>query len=445
MKKILISVIVLFCAAILSALPITLEQSILIARENNRSLQAESLSGNSAYWSSREALANFFPRVSFNSTIVRIDDETYDQANSNLVIPQFGVELPPLFPVYRTTFNNNITIQQAIFNGGKVILGYQLSRLALAQAREALADKENELTYQVVVMYCNMLKLQDLQELAGKSLASSAAHLQMTEDKYRVGQARQTDVLQWQVKTQNDKTSVQEIGHQLNLLRSAWKTLLNTAEDYQPEPLEIDIYTPEIKIMAGLAAEELADRLNIYLTRVQTTNPALASLELVRKMMGRQYLMSKGNLLPSLNLQFTYEFENDDRFDFDGEDNWNLAAVISIPLFTAGGNYAGIRKARAELHKTELTNGELRENILNAARDSFYSMISTAQTVENNRLALAAARENYRQMNSLFEQGIVTSSDLLDAETMLYGTEMNLVSSYYDYIILNYEMKKWLN
>jgi outer membrane protein TolC len=38
---------------------------------------------------------------------------------------------------------------------------------------------------------------------------------------------------------------------------------------------------------------------------------------------------------------------------------------------------------------------------------------------------------------------MLTNSELLDAETMLYSSEFQLISSYYDFIIAKYEMEKF--
>jgi len=47
-------------------------------------------------------------------------------------------------------------------------------------------------------------------------------------------------------------------------------------------------------------------------------------------------------------------------------------------------------------------------------------------------------------INDLFKQGLVTNTELLDAEAMLFGSEMQLVASYYDFILFKYEMKKYI-
>ena len=135
MKKVILTFVLMLMISALSA--ITLEESIQIARENNKDILAQESGLMSADWSEKNALTNFFPKVSFSSTIVRIDDDTYDLANAPIQVPGIG-EFPSMFSVYKTSYTNYITVQQPVFNGGKMIMGYQLAKLAKKQALIAL-------------------------------------------------------------------------------------------------------------------------------------------------------------------------------------------------------------------------------------------------------------------------------------------------------------------
>ncbi|NQT65262.1 MAG: TolC family protein, partial [FCB group bacterium] len=177
MKKIILLLLTLFLFSILFAVEIGLDESIKLARENNKEVQAAEYSLKSANWGKFDALSNFLPRVSFNSAIVRIDNDTYELANAPFQIPDTGIVFPAMFPIYRTSYSNNITVQQPIFNGGKIILGYQLANLAKQQAEFEVENKELDTSYAVASTYFGYLKLKDIQKLTQKSLSSSISHL----------------------------------------------------------------------------------------------------------------------------------------------------------------------------------------------------------------------------------------------------------------------------
>lgn len=446
---------ILLLISLLHSEKITLEQSIELAKQNNKELLSEKNALQTAGWTQKNAFTNFLPKLSFNSTAIRIDNNTYQMANQMIEMPvifngqQMMIEIPAAAMsggIYKTNYMNNIIVQQPVFNGGKTIIGYQLARLAKQQALNTLQNKENDIVFQVAGTYFNILKLSDLKELAEKSLNSSKSHLQLIKKKYEVGIGQRSDILQWQVKVKNDETSLNEITNNIKILKTVWKNLLGLEEDIlMPEKIQTQNYNAEIQEYSALNSAEIQNKLNLYLNQVKSQNPNLKTLELSRKMMKKNYLMAKGNFLPSLNLQFTYEIENDDKFDLSGEENWNLAAVLSMPLFSSGANYTNLKKTKYEMLQTDLITASAKENLLSGAEATFYNLITKAQSCENNKSALELAQENHKIINELFEQGMVTNTELIDAEILLFSSEMNLISSIYDFILNKFEMKKWTN
>ncbi len=454
MRKLLLLMLILILFSTLFAVEIDLDESIKFARENNKEIQAEKYSLKSAKWGKLDAFSNFLPRVSFNSAIVRIDDETYDGALQVFQIPvldPIGMPTGNFIPfsaaamgtgIYKTSYTNNITVQQPIFNGGKIILGYQLTSLAKQQAEIALENKELDISYAVASTYFSYLKLKDIQKLTQKSLSSSISHLEKVEKNFEVGAAKKSDILQWKVKLNNNKTSNFEIENGLNEILSFWKNLIGVAENI-PSEIQLTKYDTEIDDYASMESNEIKVVKQEFLKKVEIASPTLNSIDLANKMMKKNYWMTKGNFLPSFNLQFDYQIESDDEFDFSGDDNWNLVAVVSVPLFTSGSSFSKVKQAKYELLKTKKQREYAKDNYLIAAENIFNKLITKARIVKDNKVALEFAKENHKIINELFEQGMITNSELLDAETMLFGSEMNLISSYYDYVLTKFEMKKY--
>ncbi|MDP8204982.1 MAG: TolC family protein [Candidatus Tenebribacter mawsonii] len=442
MRKLLLFMLTLILFSTILAVEIDLDESIKLARINNKEIQAAKYSLKSANWGKFDAFTNFLPRASFNSVIVRIDDDSFEMANAPIQIPEFGLEFPAMFPIYRTTYSNNITIQQPLFNGGKVILGYQLASLAKQQIEIALENKELDTSYAVASTYFGYLKLKDIQELTQKSLSSSISHLKKVEKNFEVGTAKKSDVLQWKVKLNNDKTSNYEVENGLTEILSFWKSLIGVG-DKIPAKIQLEKYNTEIDNYTALNENEINVLKQEFLKKVEMNSPTLSSIDLVNKMMKKSYCMAKGNFLPSVNLQFDYQIESDDEFDFSGDDNWSLAAAISVPIFTSGSNFFKMKQAKYDLLKVEKQTEYAGENYLVAAENIFARLITNARIVKDNQLAVELAKENHKIINELYEQGMVTNSELLDAETMMFGSEMNLIASYYDFILTKFEMKKY--
>lgn len=90
MKKTILLFIVILSMSQIIAKDISLDESIRLAKKQNKDVLSEKNSLTSAEWGEKNALTNFLPKVAFNSTMVRLDDDTYKAANETMQIPVFG-------------------------------------------------------------------------------------------------------------------------------------------------------------------------------------------------------------------------------------------------------------------------------------------------------------------------------------------------------------------
>ncbi|MEA3474876.1 MAG: TolC family protein [Candidatus Cloacimonadota bacterium] len=438
---------------------ISLDEAKKMAEENNKYFLSQKANLNQAKWNEYNAITNFLPKFSLNETAIRLDDNTYNKAIQTAQIPVFnsnGIPTGDYIPfspsamsggMYRTTYTTQLAIQQPIFNGGKILIGYQIAKLVKEQALLNLESGKNDLNYQVAETYLNLLKLSDVKKISEKALASSKSHLKMVTDKYEQGIVKKSDVLQWKVKGENDKIALEEVNNSIEILKTLWKDLLGLKNsDNLPMPDEIDFiqYENEIEKYAEITEEEIDREIDKILTQAEITNPDIKSLEIVKKISKKGYLIAKGNFLPSINLQFQKQFESDDKLDFDGEDSWNLMAVASFPIFQSGANLTNLKRSKYEYLKTKLQLDDAKDKILMGTKNSFYNLVTKAKKVNSAKVAFKNAKENHKILNDLYEQGMVTNTELLDAEIILFNGEMNLTSAYYDYILAKYNLNKFI-
>ncbi|HEX37265.1 MAG TPA: TolC family protein [Candidatus Cloacimonetes bacterium] len=457
-KIIFVSITLLLFSTHLYAM--SLDNAISIALKNNKSFNAQKYTYQQSKWNEKNALTNFFPKVDFNATAVRIDNDTYEAANEIMQLPVYdpsGIPNGNYVPisagmlsggVYKTTYTTNLTVQQPIFNGGKVILGYKIARLNSGAALQNLESKQNDLEYEVAGIYFNILRFQDMITIAEKSLASSKAQLKKITEKFDVGMAKKSDVLQWQVKVENDHITVEELKNGLNILKTSWFNLLGLEKLSQasmPDKIDLSMYDLEIKNIEQINEVTKYDTLTHILSLVKTQNPDIKSLEFTEKIAKTAHTLAITNFLPSLNLQFTRTFDQDNKLNLDGARSWNLAAVFSLPIFHSGTNYTNLKRSSYEYKSTKLQLEDVRQKLLMAAENSLYELITKAKRVVSSRLAYKNAQENYSIVNDLFDQGMITNVELMDAEVMLYGSELNVQTSYYDYILAKYALNKYTN
>ena len=439
---------------------LSLDKAISTAVQNNKSFIAQKYTYQQYKWNEKNAITNFLPKINLNATAVRIDNDTYEEANAVMqlqVYDALGIPTGDYVPIsagmmsggiYKTTYMTDLTIQQPIFNGGKLFLGHQIAKLSTKQALQNLASSKNDLEYNVADSYLNILKIQDMIKIAKKSLASSRAQLKKIYEKFNVGVVKKSDVLQWEVKVENDKITLEELKNGLSVLKTYWFNILGLAslsEVAMPDRIDLSSYDYEITLLHSISEVTKFDTLSYVLSVVKAENPDLKSLALTERIAKTAQKLAISNFLPSLNLQYTRTFDQDDKLNFDGAKSWNIAAIFSVPIFHFGTNITNLKKSNFEYKSVQLQLEDAREKILMAAENSVYNLITKAKRVISGKLAYENAKENYSIVNNLFDQGMVTNTELMDAEIMLFGSELNLQTSYYDFVLAKYTLEKYTN
>ena len=439
---------------------LSLDDAISTALKNNKSFTAQKYSYLQYKWNEKNALTNFFPKVNLNASAVRIDNDTYKEANSTFHLKVFdalGVPTGDYVPitvgmmaggVYKTTYITDLTIRQPIFNGGKLFLGYKIAQLSTKQVLQNLASSQNDLQYNVADSYLNILKIQNMIKIANKSLASSKAQLKKIYDKFDVGMVKKSDVLQWEVKVENDKITLEELKNGLSVLKTYWYNILgleSLSQAAMPDRIALTSYDNEITLLHSMSEVTKFDTLSYVLSVVKAENPDLKSFALSERIAKTAQNLAITNFLPSLNLQYTKTFDQDDKLNFDGAKSWNIAAVFSVPIFHFGTNITNLKKSNFQYKSIQLQLEDAREKILMAAENSVYDLITKAKRVISGKLAYENAKQNYSIVNDLFDQGMVTNTELMDAEVMLFGIELNLQTSYYDFVLAKYALEKFTN
>jgi outer membrane protein TolC len=111
--------------------------------------------------------------------------------------------------------------------------------------------------------------------------------------------------------------------------------------------------------------------------------------------------------------------------------NWDVGVVANWSFLDP----VDAAKSRAEREHARVLEGQLaeaRQAVVSAAQDAWVRSDAAAQTIPRLEEALAAARQNYDQANVRFNQGLGTSVEIADAETLLTDAEVQLAEGQFD-------------
>lgn len=134
---------------------------------------------------------------------------------------------------------------------------------------------------------------------------------------------------------------------------------------------------------------------------------------------GEKLMLSR--YLPNLVLNAGYTFMNPNPYrGFANEfgSDYNAGLILNIPIFHFGDKKHTLDAARAEHAAAQEKLDETRELLILQLRQAAFGYNESAAKTTCARLALKQASENLRLTNDRFSEGILKTSDLLEAQVM---------------------------
>jgi outer membrane protein TolC len=326
--------------------------------------------------------------------------------------PDVPGQLVTIYPNIPDNWSLRAGVTWPLYTGGRVggrIEAATQGHLAAGLDREAA---RNDLVLDVKRAYWSLVSAGEAVRVFADAVRAFDAHLEDARNRERFGMAARNEVLAVQV--QRDRAELNQLEAEAaaqiaeadlrRLLGAPSHTRLETSEPLEAGPFS----APDIEALVAEAGSVRPDRAALV-ARIAASD-ALAGVE-------------RGSRLPQVAVTGGYLYANPNRVIVPPEetwkDTWDVGVSLSWNVFDGGRRSAAEARARAE---AEAARQHLRE-IDRAIRLEVTRRALELRTAEK-RLGVAAravesAKENQRVAADRYREGLIPSSELLDAEVDL--------------------------
>ena len=114
---------------------------------------------------------------------------------------------------------------------------------------------------------------------------------------------------------------------------------------------------------------------------------------------------------------------------------WNFGFAINFPIFDGFATRATVQQAQSGLKQTQLAKQQLIDVIELEVRRMYLNLLETKALIEVQRETVKQAQERVRLANLRYENGMITSVELTDAQLALAQAEVNRLQSTHDYVV----------
>ncbi len=427
--------VLLLCATVMSGDVYTLDSAIKEAIQNNYLIQSTVDQIKAAEAQKRGATASMLPELSFDYSAIGLKNQPY-LSIPHRPLPVFNagkpngayVYLPPRMYMNGTALINwEIELKQPIFTGFALINERKLAELGInitkVQREEAILNIEEE----VKIAYFNVLRAQKQVQVADERVEQLTSHEYEAQHFYHRGIVAYNDLLKSQVALADAVQYKTQAGANLDIARANFNTILNRdlAKNLQLENITsvtFSDYDP-----ASLTDEALQDR------------PELKALGIRVKQADTHVKLAESEYYPHIFAFAAYTQAGQDglaaRNEFQNQYNQMVGIGIKWTIF----NWLKTTDNAQQANYTKSAIKNQLNSFMNAVKLQVKSDIielnTAAEDISTSQTALEQAKENYRITNLQYGQQLVTSTEVLDAQTYLTQAELNYYNALYGYEI----------
>ncbi|MCH5236748.1 MAG: TolC family protein [Muribaculaceae bacterium] len=307
-------------------------------------------------------------------------------------------------------FAGAFTLTQPVYMGGQIralneIAGFG-EKIAAAMQNKVM----QEIVYSVDEAYWTVISLKEKKLLAESFVNLTDSLERNVKAMLEEGVATKSDLLAVEVRANEAKIALVKVNNGLSLSRMALAQLCGLPAQTQFELEDEEIQNPVVteKPLTANMEDVYARRQDLEVVR-QTIN-----------MLKGKEKLSLSEMLPKVALLGAYSFSNPNVIDgfkrkFGG--GFSVGAALTVPIWHWGGDYRRYKAAKTSTTAQRLLLEDLEEKVQLQVSQAQFSLDEAGKTYEMSLTNLKKADENLRQAELGFQEGVLTTNDVLMAQT----------------------------
>ncbi len=395
---------------------LTLEESIQMALDNNRTIKESVSDVDYARWTLRQARRTSGFNLSWSGQATTLSgasareaQHAYDQGLSSVR--------------YDRNFYNSFSLSFPLYTGGRIENNIEAAELGVDAADLTLEATRQNIKATTTSAYYRILQCRNLIKVQQERVETLSAHLSNVNAQYRVGTVAKSDVLRSQVE-----------------LAEAQQNLVTAQNDY-------DVAVATFNNIVGLPTNTIVNAsddlkyikydLNLEeCTRYALTHrpDGIAANRNVSKARANMQAMKAG-YRPTVSAVASRAFAGDKPFNTNHTSSDSIAVGISASwnIFDNFVTEAQVQQAKAMLRKAEQLEMQTMEQIQLDVQTYYLNLLAAEKNIYTTHTAVDQAQEDYKIAQVRYSAGVGTNVDVMDAESSLISAQTTYITSLFNY------------
>jgi len=398
------------CCPLAAAETLTLEESIDIALKNSLTVDMAREEIKGAEAQRREAITGFLPQFSTSYNYARLNEAPFTkfQGMTGILSIMNGIEIPV---GTKNNYTWSVEARQPLFTGGGLTANYQANKIGKDIALTDEVIKTQDVIHDVKIAYYDILRTQKIEEAAGQSVEMLAAHRDIAQNYFRVGMIPKNDLLYAEVELANAEQALVRTQNAVQLAKARFNTVLKRNLLTPVNIADILKYEPHQKSLAECWGEAIQNR------------PELKKAALKTMQAEKLVHAAQSEYFPTLSLVADYGRFGDnpslDGSDFKDAENWSVMGVAHWNFWEWGKTKFRVDASKTKENQALDVQKDLQDQIALEINHAYLNLQEAEKQIAVSRKVIEQAEENFRIAEERYKERVGTSTEVLDAQTLL--------------------------
>jgi outer membrane protein TolC len=371
------------------------------------------------------------PNITASATRTRIDA---DRAN-------------PLFQAEKST-SLSAELQQSIYSD-KAWAGYQISRRQKLATDEEYRAATLDTLEDTATAYLGLLRAKSAESVRRQNLENTRKNLEIARVREAVGLGGRSDYLRWVAQVARAKQDLLSAQSQRRQAVVELARLLGRTPDERFDTVEGGLDDP-LALVADQRTQQYVDTPAkwaqfeaLTLEHAMSRSPEVRQLD--QLILGQERAVTSARrafFLPDLGLAAS-DSELTQRSGAGStvlpggpdDESWSVSLRATLPIFTGGGNSATLSRAKYQQRQLEAQRAAVIDSVRARAQVALERVSASHPSIALSAEAASAARENYSSVTEAYSRGIVTVTELIDAQDAALSSDLAQADAKYTFLI----------
>ena len=422
-------------------LTLGLKQATRMALDNNHTLAAASYKVDEAKSGVKIARTQFLPKLNAQATYTRLDEIPYLDASA------FGNLFEPLQTPFEDLVNNgyldpstlsglsgaggpgkiivgdddnysvNLSLEQPLFTGFALTNNLKIANYQKKNSELSFRRSKEQVWLSTTLAYWGLIRANEFVKVTEESIIQLESHVEDLKNLLQAGIIIENDLLRAKLALSNVQLQNVRAANGVRLANTALCNVLAIDQSTVIVPTE----TANTNNAALLSLDDLSHQ-------AIGSRPDYLAVANSLKILDRVKAIRKAEYLPKLAFVANYDWKRPNReYEPEFYKSWNINLVATMNIFNWGQRHHEIQKVKAQKRQLTEFHEQLADYVRFEVRQAYQLVEESRQAVKIAEQAVAQAEENFRVTSTNYEAGVLTNTDLLDAQTGLTQAKIVLV------------------